>query len=112
MNAALDKVAAADITRAVRDSMVDGVSVKAGDFIGLVDDRVVIACEELEPVVSEITGRLLEEGREMLTVLLGEGDDVDEARSVIEDLRSRYPGVEIDVHRGGQPFYPLLLAAE
>ena len=62
MRAAIDGVVTAEITRAVRDSLVDGVQVKAGDFIGLIDDRVVVAARELEPVVDDVVGRLLRRG--------------------------------------------------
>jgi hypothetical protein len=31
---------------------------------------------------------------------------------LIEHLRASYPDVELDVHEGGQPHYPLLVAAE
>ncbi len=82
------------------------------DFIGLVEDQVVIASHELEPVVEEVVARLLDGGREMLTVLLGEDDSAGRVAEVVDRLRARYPGVEIDVHEGGQPFYPLLLSAE
>jgi DAK2 domain fusion protein YloV len=112
MRAALDGVITAQVTRAVRDSVVDGVQIKAQDFIGLVEDRVVIAEHELEPVVEKVVARLLDGGREVLTALLGDDPNADRITEVVDRLRARYPGVEIDVHRGGQPFYPLLLSAE
>lgn len=48
----------------------------------------------------------------MLTVLLGTGEEAERAREAIERLRQRHPEVEMDVHDGGQPYYPVLLAAE
>jgi DAK2 domain fusion protein YloV len=112
MRAALASLITAEVTRAVRDSLVDGVQIKAQDFIGLVEDRVVIASHELEPVVEEVAARLLNGGREVLTALLGDDPNADRVAEVVDRLRARYPGVEIDLHQGGQPFYPLLLSAE
>jgi DAK2 domain fusion protein YloV len=112
MSAALENVVTAEVTRAVRDSSLDGVEIKAQDFIGLVGDRVVIASDDLEPVVEQVVARLLDGGREVLTVLLGNEESVHRAAEVVDHLRGRYPEVEIDVHEGGQPYYPLLLAAE
>jgi dihydroxyacetone kinase-like predicted kinase len=112
MRAAIEGVVAAEITRAVRDSLIDGVKVKATDFIGLVDDRVVVAGTELEPVMVDVVGRLLAGGRTVLTALLGEEENAKIAAATLEGLRETYPLVEIDVHRGGQPFYPVLLSAE
>jgi uncharacterized protein len=112
MKAALESVATGEVTRAVRDSLVDGVQVNALDFIGLVDDRLVAASPDLEVVIGDVVGRLLHGGREMLTALVGEGEDGQRATAALEALRSKYSGVELDVHEGGQPFYPLLLSAE
>ena len=111
MRSAIKKVATGEITRAVRDSVVDGVQIKVGDFIGLVDEKVIVASRDLEPVVDEVAAVLLTDGREMLTVLLG-GDDPTEATRAAEHLKETHSTDEIDIYDGGQPFYPLLLSAE
>jgi len=112
MRAAVDNVAAAEITRAVRDSSVDGVQIRTGDFIGLIDDHVVVSSADIAAVIEDVVARLLAGRREMLTALLGEGDDARLAAETIEGLRDKYPLTEIDVRDGGQPFYPVLLSAE
>jgi len=112
MEAAIAGVVTADVTRAVRDSQVDGVKIQTGDYIGLVDDHVVVASARLGDVIDDLLSRLLRDGRETLTVLLGSDEDAAEAASLIDGARSRYPSVEMDVHDGGQPYYPVLLAAE
>lgn len=112
MGLALESVAAGEVTRAVRDSLVDGIQVKTDDYIGLIDDHVVVASRDLEAVMDDLAERLLQGEREMLTVLLGAGGEAERAREAVERLQQRYPGVEMDVHDGGQPHYPVLLAAE
>jgi DAK2 domain fusion protein YloV len=112
MRAAVEGVVTGEITRAVRDSLIDGVQVRESDFIGLVDDRVVVSGGELEPVVEDVVGRLLNGGRTLLTALLGEEPNAGLAAAALERLREAYPLVEIDLHQGGQPFYPVLLSAE
>jgi DAK2 domain fusion protein YloV len=112
MNEALERVLTGEITRAVREALVDGVKVKVDDFIGLIDDKVVVSAPGLGEVVETVVERLLADDREMLTVLLGEGEMSEQARAAVEQIRERYPKVELDVHEGGQPFYPLLLVAE
>jgi DAK2 domain fusion protein YloV len=112
MKDVLESVVTGEVTRAVRDSLVDGVQVKTRDYIGLVDDRVVASSSDVAVVVADVVARLLDGGREMLTVLVGEGDDGPQALAALEALQGAHPGVEIEVHEGGQPFYPLLLSAE
>ena len=112
MKEAIDNMVAGEVTRAVRDSLVDGVQIKAGDFIGLIDDHVVVAAVEMSAAVERVVAQLLDGRREMLTVLLGDGEDAARAAAAVEQLQAKHPLVEIDVHEGGQPFYPVLLAAE
>jgi DAK2 domain fusion protein YloV len=112
MQAALAGVVTGEVTRAVRDSLADGVQVKADDFIGLVEERVVCSSTDIQVVVACVVQKLLEGGREMLTALIGEGEDAPQAIAAVEAMRAAYPEVEIEVHEGGQPFYPLLLSAE
>ncbi len=112
MKAALESVVTGEITRAVRDSLVDGFEIKARDFIGLVDERVVAASADIDLVVREVVGHLLQGGRQVLTALVGVGDDGPLAVAALEAARGAHPDVEIDMHQGGQPFYPLLLSAE
>ena len=112
MGAAVEKVVSGEVTRAVRDSLVDGLQIKAGHFIGLIDEHVVVAAPEIQVAVDELAARMLTGGRELLTVLTGEGLDGATAEALVGRLREQYPSVEIDVREGGQPYYPVLLAAE
>jgi hypothetical protein len=73
---------------------------------------VIVSSPALAKVVETVVARLLEGRREMLTVLLGEGPAGTEAERAVEQLRQKYPKVEFDVHAGGQPYYPVLLAAD
>jgi dihydroxyacetone kinase-like predicted kinase len=63
------------VTQAVRDSTVDGIQIRAGDYIGLIDDDIVFASRDIASVVDDLMARLLEGGRETLTVLLGAGGE-------------------------------------
>ena len=112
MGEAVEHVVAGEVTQAVRKSEVDGIKIKADDYIGLVDERVIVSSPALAKVVETVVARLLEGRREMLTVLLGEGPAGTEAERAVEQLRQKYPKVEFDVHAGGQPYYPVLLAAD
>jgi len=40
------------------------------------------------------------------------GAHVRTARELVSEIEARHPGLEIEIHAGGQPHYPLLLSAE
>jgi DAK2 domain fusion protein YloV len=103
-------VATGEVTVASRDVNLDGVAVRKGAWLGLVDGAAVASDESFDVVASAVVERLLGDGRAMLTLLTGA--DEPELGSLIEDLEQRHPSLEIEVHAGGQPHYPLLLSAE
>lgn len=110
MEDAAGGVRAGAVTRASRDAMVDDLAVAEGDFLGLVEGDAVAAGPVLHPVARDVLERLLEEGADVLTVLVGDGaEGVDD---LVAFLREEHPDVELEVHEGGQPHYPLLFAAE
>ena len=57
-----------------------------------------------------VVERLLDGGHEVLTLLTGE--DAPPLEALLAAIAQRHPGVEVEVHAGGQPHYPLLLSAE
>jgi len=107
---ALEQVATGEVTIASRDVELDGVSVQKGSYLGLADGQAVASSLDFEQVACAVVERLLAKGAEVLTLLTGA--DEPELDGVVRVLQERYPAVEFDVQPGGQPHYPLLLAAE
>ena len=110
MEEAAAAVRAGSVARASRDATIDGMDVSQGEFLGLVDGRPVTSGDALGRVAAEVVARLVGEGADVLTVLLG--DDAAGSDAVVDAVRAAQPGLEIEVHEGGQPHYPLLFAAE
>jgi dihydroxyacetone kinase-like predicted kinase len=107
---ALESVATGEVAIASRDADLDGVEVRKGAWLGLADDRVVASGEDFDAVVEILVDRLLDGGRETLTLL--RGADEPNLEGVLSHLRKHHPEVALDVQEGGQPHYALLLAAE
>ena len=110
MREALDEVATGEVTVASRDVELDGVAVRKGAYLGLADGAAVASGDDFAEVACAVADRLLAGGRETLTLLTG--DDEPSLDGVLEAIRGRHPRVELEVQEGGQPHYPLLLAAE
>jgi DAK2 domain fusion protein YloV len=107
----LDAAATGEITVASRDASLDGVEIREGAYLGLVEDVAVASGPELEPVVNEVVDRVLAGGQTFLTILTGA--DAPPLDGLLTALEQRHPELEaLDVHEGGQPHYPLLLVAQ
>jgi hypothetical protein len=106
----LASVATGEITVASRDAVLDGVTISKGAFLGLVDGTAVVADDDIGRVALEVVGRLLDGDRGWLGILTGEG--APRREGVLAEVSRAHPGVDVEVHEGGQPHYPLLVVAE
>jgi DAK2 domain fusion protein YloV len=112
MEEALDGLQSAEITHAVRDSEVDGVEVLKGQAIGIVDGRLVAAADDLESVYAKVLETFAAGDADIVTVLTAlNGSNTTVAR-LAEIAESAAPDLELHVHEGGQPLYPILASAE
>jgi dihydroxyacetone kinase-like predicted kinase len=112
MEAALSTVRTVEVTRATRDVELDGVTVRMGDLLGLLDDVVVTAGLDLETVARGALDRAGSESAELLTIY--RGADVSEADG--EEfgalVAAAYPRASVEVVLGGQPHYDFVLSIE
>jgi DAK2 domain fusion protein YloV len=110
MTAAAEGVATGAVTVASRDVQLNGVSVRKGTWLGLADGRPVAGGDTFDEVAAAVLEQLLAEPRGLVTLLTGE--EPPPLERLLAQLETEYPELELDVHEGGQPHYPLLLAAE
>jgi fatty acid kinase len=110
MQRALDGVATGEVAVASRDAAVNGLSVRKGEYLGLAGERAVAAGESFLEVSRAVADALLDDPRDVLTLLVGQ--DAPPLEDLLDHLAETHPELEIEVHEGGQPHYPLLLSAE
>ena len=110
MHESLAALATGAVTVASRDAEVDGVAVRKGEYLGLVEEEAVASGARFDEVARAVLGRLLAEPRDVLTLLTGDRPPaLNGLRAWIEE---EHPGLEVEVQDGGQPHYPLLISAE
>jgi DAK2 domain fusion protein YloV len=112
LRAGADAVVAAEVTRAVRASVCDLGPISEGDYMGISRDGI----RSVEPTVADASTALLaalvEPAHELLTIIEGDGATAGDTRRITEWLGEHHPGVETEVHHGGQPLYPYLFGLE
>ena len=107
---ALASIATGEVTVASRDAELDGVVIRKGAYLGLVDGTAVASADDIDSVVSEVVERVLDGERGWLGILTGE--DAPALDGLVAAVEDAHPDVEVEVHEGGQPHYPLLFVAE
>jgi DAK2 domain fusion protein YloV len=106
----LESASTGEITVASRDATLDGVDIRRGAYLGFVDDVAVASGPDLDVVVHQVVDRVLAGGQAFLTILTGE--DAPPLDGLVAALEQRHPDLEVEIHEGGQPHYPLLVVAQ
>ena len=113
MSRAANSVATGEVTQAVRDTNSDAGQVIAGDFIGLVrGDGVVAVAKTLQAICVDLLAKLITPGRELLTIISGDGATAQSTEEIISYVSKIHPQITCEVHIGGQPLYPYLFGVE
>jgi DAK2 domain fusion protein YloV len=107
---ALESVVTGEVTVASRDAQVDGVAIQEGAFLGLVEGTAVATGDDIGEVALAVVERVLEGDRGWLGILTGES--APPLDGLLAALERAHPDLDIEIHEGGQPHYPLLLVAE
>lgn len=112
MQDAIVDVRYAEVTHAVRDSELDGLEVRKGQAMAIVDGRLVAASDALEEAFTGMLQEFVSEGADYVTVLTAlNGSGV--TGEQLQELAQRVaPDTEVSFHEGGQPLYPILASAE
>lgn len=112
MVAAVGHVRTGEVTQAVRDATIDGVSVREGDWLGLADGKVAVSSLFLADAATTLLAALLDGSSEIVTILTGQGSSEEATAAITGWLADVHPGVEVELHQGGQPLYPYLFGVE
>ena len=112
MQEATSNVQTGEITRAVRDAKVDGMEVKTGDVIGLLNNSLVTKDQDRDEVAWDLLERMGAGDRELITVYWGSGLDEEAVHEFRDKVAERYPNAEVELVNGGQPFYDYIISAE
>jgi dihydroxyacetone kinase-like predicted kinase len=112
MAVAMQQIQTAEVTTAVRDAQVDGISVRSGQAIGLLDGDVVTASDDHRAVIDELLQRMDLDQREIVTIYSGGATSAADAQSLAQGIRQRYDHLEVEVQDGGQPLYDYVISAE
>jgi len=109
---ALGTVHTAMITYAVRDSDFDGHAIHAGEYLVLLDNKIIGSYANTKTLFSELSWSFDELNPEFITVYYGEDVDEKAAKEASETISGCFPEAEISVINGGQPVYYYMISIE
>jgi dihydroxyacetone kinase-like predicted kinase len=112
MTGAAAAVTIGEVTVAVRESTSEVGPIKAGDFLGIARDGIKAVDATLAGAATALLDALVGDDHEIVTIIEGEGSSAADTRRVTEWLADHRPGVQAEVHHGGQPLYAYYFGVE
>ncbi|SDC64552.1 hypothetical protein SAMN05421663_103232 [Terribacillus halophilus] len=111
MTEALTQVKSGQVTHAVRDTTIEGVTIKEGQYIAILEGKIISAASDAEAALELLLEKMVSDEDELITVILGE--DATKADDRLEDfVEAKFSEAELEVHEGNQPVYTYLVAVE
>lgn len=112
MSDSLLEVVSGSITRAVRDTTIDGLAIQENDVLGMVDGKILVANQDMATALRQTFEKMVDEDSEIATIYVGEEGSQALAEELVDYLEEKYEDLEVEVHQGQQPVYPYLMSVE
>nr|WP_242703829.1 DAK2 domain-containing protein [Enterococcus sp. 669A] len=112
MSEMLESVVSGQITNAIRDTSIDGVEIHEGDYLGMIDGKIVLSEPDLYQTTLDTLKQMITADIEIITIIYGEEGTKAQAQQLAEAIESMDADLEVEIHEGNQPVYPYLLSAE
>lgn len=112
MTQALQHVKSGQITYAVRDTSIDGITIHKNDFMGILEGKIVETNHDELLAAKGLLQHMLDEDAEILTIMYGEDVAEEQLNELVSFIHENYEDVEVEVHNGKQPIYSYIFAVE
>ena len=112
MMAEIENVKTGQVTYAVRDTEIDGKTIKQNDFMGIGDKSILSVGTDLRATTLEMVDAMVDEDSAIVSIYFGSDSDEDSANELAAAIGEKYPDVEVEVNDGGQPIYYYVISVE
>ena len=109
---AIQSVHTAQVTYAARDSDFDGHIIHAGEYLALLDGKLIGSYTDMKKLMDELGEAANDFDPELVTVYYGEDVNEDTASEIAAALEGKLPDAEVTVINGGQPVYYYMISIE
>ncbi|HOI46455.1 MAG TPA: DAK2 domain-containing protein [Bacilli bacterium] len=100
------------VTYSVRDTEFEGLKIHNGDFIGIVNGKIVVSVKNRKDVIKSILEKAKANDKEIITIIYGADVNKDELEEVTSFIEENYSDLEIDTIEGKQDVYSYILSIE
>lgn len=112
MMAEIENVKTGQVTYAVRDTEIDGKTIKQDDYMGIGDKSILAVGKDLKQTTLEMVDAMVDEDSAIVSIYFGSESSEEKAEEIASAIEEKYPNVEVEVNDGGQPIYYYVISVE
>ena len=112
MKSALKNVKSGEVTFSIRDTEMNGLSIKKDEFIGIFEKDIVVNSTDKIEVLYQLLDKMVDDESSIITLLCGSDISEEEVESIHSELEDKYPELDLDIRSGKQPVYSFLVGVE
>ncbi len=112
MKEAIIDIKTAQITFSVRDTTVEGVKVKKGDYLCILENKIINSGPDIEKMFKDLWKKAIDDDISIVTIYCGEDSDSLTSASLKAFIEEEYDDLDIDIVEGGQPVYSYIVSFE
>lgn len=112
MEESMKSVKSGQVTYAVRDTTIDGKTIKQGNIMGIDDSKIAAVGESIKDTTKELIESMLDEDSELVSLYYGDELKEEDANELAEEIMSTNSDIEVEVLYGGQPIYYYVISVE
>lgn len=112
MTEAIRDVVSAEVTYAVRDTTIDGVSIAQGDIMGISNGKIISAGKDRDDTTFETIKGIVKDDTEVISIYYGADVNEEDAEKLKERVSSAFSSCDVELQNGGQPIYYYMISAE
>ena len=109
---AIGLVKTGEITYAVRDTNIDDHDIRKGDYMGIGDKKILSVGTDMNQVVIEMIGEMVDDSSELISLYFGSDVTEDDANVLKDQIAEKFSTLDVDIQNGGQPVYYYIVSVE
>ena len=112
MMAEIENVKTGQVTYAVRDTEIDGKTIKQDDYMGIGDKAILSVGKDLKATTLDMVDQMVDEDSAIISIYYGSDSSEEKAAEIGALIEAKYPDVEVEINDGGQPIYYFVISVE
>ena len=108
----IGNVKTGQVTYAVRDTEIDGKTIKQNDYMGIGDSSILSVGQDLKATTLEMVDAMVDEDSAIVSIYYGTDATEAAAEEIGAVIEEKYPDVEVEINAGGQPIYYYVISVE